>query len=82
MVWKLKMNQKFEISSEYIELNKLLKASGLCGTGGVAKMIIKDGLVIVDGEIETRVRRKIKNGMIVQYNNHNLKVICKNKITD
>ena len=76
------MHQEFEISSEYIELNKLLKASGLCGTGGVAKMIIKDGLVIVDREIETRVRRKIKDGMTVQYNNHNLKVICKNKITD
>jgi len=73
------MHQKFEISGEYIELNKLLKASGLCGTGGVAKMIIKDELVIVDGEIETRVRRKIIDGMIVQYNNHTLKVICKNK---
>lgn len=74
------MNQEFEISSEYIELNKLLKASGLCDSGGFAKMVIKDGLVTVDGEIETRVRRKIKNEWIIQYNNQTLQVICKTKI--
>jgi len=74
------MNQKFEISSKYIELNKLLKASGLCDSGGFAKMVIKDGLVTVDGEIETRVRRKIKNEWIIQYNNQTVQVICKTKI--
>jgi ribosome-associated protein len=74
------MNQEFEISSEYIELNKLLKARGLCDSGGSAKMVIKDGLVTVDGEIETRVRRKIKNEGIIQYNNQTLQVICRTKI--
>jgi len=68
------MNQKFEITGDYIELNKLLKASGLCGSGGQAKMVIKDGLVFVNGEIEIRVRRKIKAGMIVKYNFQTLKV--------
>jgi len=74
------MNQEFEISSKYIELNKLLKASGLCDSGGFAKMVIKDGLVTVNGEIETRVRRKIKNEWIIQYNNQTLQVIYKTKI--
>ena len=74
------MNQEFEISSEYIELNKLLKASGLCDSGGFAKMVIKDGSVTVNGEIETRVRRKIKNEWIIQYNNQTLQVIYKTKI--
>ena len=74
------MNQKFEISSEYIELNKLLIASGLCDSGGLAKMVIKDGLVTIDGEIETRVRRKVKGKRIIQYNNQTLQVICKTKI--
>ena len=74
------MNQKFEILSEYIELNKLLKASGMCDSGGFAKMVVKDGLVTVDGEIETRVRRKIYNEMIIKYNNQTLQVICKTKI--
>ncbi len=71
------MNQYFKISGDYIELNKLLKASGLCGTGGQAKMIIKDGLVLVDEEIETRIRRKLKHGMVVKYNNQTLKIVGK-----
>ncbi len=66
--------QSFEISGEYIELIKLLKASGLCGTGGQAKMLVEDQLVMVDGEIETRKRRKIKPGMIVEYDSYSIKV--------
>ncbi len=69
------MDQLFTISSEYIELNKLLKATGLCATGGQAKMLVEDLLVTVDGEIETRKRRKIKDGMIVKYDIHSIKVI-------
>ena len=51
------MDQNFSISSEYIELIKLLKATGLCSTGGQAKMLVEDQLVTVDGKIETRKRR-------------------------
>ena len=71
------MDQQFVISDEYIELNKLLKASGLCGTGGQAKMVIEDELVTVDDEIETRKRRKIREGMIVRYDSHSVKVVIK-----
>jgi ribosome-associated protein len=71
------MDQLFVITDEYIELNKLLKASGVCDTGGQAKMIVEDGLVTVDGETETRKRRKIKDGMIVKYGAHCVKVVCK-----
>ena len=52
------IDQHFVISDEYIELNKLLKASGLCDTGGQTKMVIEDKLVTVNGETETRKRRK------------------------
>ena len=69
------MDQVFKISGEYIELIKLLKASGLCGTGGQAKMVVEDRLVTVDGEIETRKRRKVKGGMLVKYDNHSIKVV-------
>jgi len=69
------MIEIFTISDEYIELNKLLKASGLCGSGGQAKMVIEDNLVTVAGTIETRKRRKIKDGMTVTYNSRNLKVV-------
>ncbi len=71
------MEQVFTISSEYIELIKLLKATGVCGTGGQAKMLVEDQLVMVDGEIETRKRRKVKGGMIVKYDNHSIKVVYK-----
>jgi ribosome-associated protein len=69
------MDQTFTISSEYIELNKLLKATGLCSTGGQAKMLIEDRSVLVDDEIETRIRRKIKKGMTVKYDNNSIKVV-------
>ncbi len=71
------MDQHFEISGEYIELNKLLKASGLCDTGGQAKIVIEDGLVAVDGETEMRKRRKLRDGMIVKYGIHGVRVISK-----
>lgn len=69
------MNEQFEITDEYIELNKLLKASGLCESGGHTKIVIEDGLVTVDGETETRKRRKIRDGMIVTYDKHSIKVV-------
>lgn len=71
------MDDVFVIVDEYIELNKLLKASGLCGTGGQAKIVIEDELVSVNGEIETRKRRKIRDGMIVKYDTQSIKVVKK-----
>jgi len=71
------MVEEFAISGEYIELNKLLKASGLCDTGGQAKIIIEDESVTVNGEIETRKRRKISSGMVVKYNTQSIMVIKK-----
>ncbi len=72
------MDQQFEISAEYIELNKLLKASGLCDTGGQTKMVIEDKLVLVDDKIETRKRRKLKDGMVVKYGTYSVRVVFKN----
>lgn len=71
------MDQVFKITHEYIELNKLLKATGVCSTGGQAKLAIEDGQVFVNGEVETRKRRKLKNGMIVKYNTLCIKVAAK-----
>jgi ribosome-associated protein len=64
----------FEISGDYIELNKLLKASGLCDSGGMAKMVITDGQVQVDGLVEYRIRRKIRNGQTVAFNQRSVGV--------
>ena len=48
-----------EISKEPVELYKILKFEGMVGSGGEAKMVIADGLVLVNGNIETRKRKKI-----------------------
>jgi ribosome-associated protein len=66
---------EFAIRGEYIELDKLLKAARLCGTGGEAKMVISEGLVTVDGETELRLRRKVRPGMTVSYNGQSVSVV-------
>ncbi len=65
---------EFKITGEYIELDKLLKATHLCGTGGEARIVISEGLVTVDGVVELRLRRKIRPGMSIQYDGHVLAV--------
>jgi ribosome-associated protein len=57
---------RFELQGEYIELNVLLKLLGLAPSGGAAKAMIAEGAVRVDGETETRVRRKLRPGQSVR----------------
>ena len=58
---------KFELKNEHIELIKLLKVTGLCATGGMAKVVTEEGLVKVDGVVEYRKRRKINKGQQVEF---------------
>jgi len=58
--------KEFKITGEYIQLNQLLKAAGIAGTGGHAKMLIDEGQVRVNGEVEYRLRNKIKVGFKVE----------------
>ena len=51
-----------------IRLDQLLKVSGLAQTGGHAKMVIQGGEVFVNGEIETRRRRKLFAGDKIEFN--------------
>ena len=69
------MEQEFELKGEYIELVKLLKVTGLCQTGGEAKMVTSDGLVKVDGEVETRKKKKIRHNQLVEFEGNTIKVI-------
>ncbi len=50
---------------ETITLNDTLKLSGLAETGGHAKVMIQAGEVLVNGEVETRRKRKLKEGDVV-----------------
>lgn len=67
--------ETFNISGDYIELNKLLKASGCCPTGGMAKLSISEGLVMVDGTVEYRKRCKIRNGQEVTFAGRTIRIV-------
>ncbi|EMI5490303.1 ribosome-associated protein YbcJ [Providencia stuartii] len=58
----------------HIELCDLLKIEGWAESGAMAKAMIADGLVQVDGIIETRKRCKIPAGKIVSMGNQKIKV--------
>jgi ribosome-associated protein len=66
---------EFELDGhDYIELHSLLKVTGLCESGGVAKLLISDGLIQVDGAVETRKRCKIRTGQIVNFDGQQITV--------
>ena len=53
---------EFSLRTPYIDLLQLLKATGLCATGGEAKWAVDEGRVVVNGEPESRRRRKLVAG--------------------
>jgi len=54
--------REFKLTSEYIELVKLLKFFGIAETGGHAKIIVEDGEVFLNGTREFRKRAKLRAG--------------------
>jgi ribosome-associated protein len=62
--------------AEYIELNKLLKLLKLVESGGMAKMVIGDELVWVNKAIETQIRKKLRIGDIVNFENVQIEIIA------
>ncbi|MBQ6393312.1 MAG: RNA-binding S4 domain-containing protein [Eubacterium sp.] len=66
---------EFRLKDEYIKLGQLLKAAGLVGSGVDAKMVIQDGLVKVDGQVDTRRGRKIYEGMVVEFQGQQIKAV-------
>ena len=56
-----------DTSTKRIELNAFLRINGVAGTGGQVKLIIRLGSVKVNGEIETRNKRKLHAGDVVEY---------------
>ena len=54
-----------DITREPVELYKILKFEGFVESGAQAKLVIADGYVTVNGEVETRKRRKMLNGDVI-----------------
>lgn len=60
---------------EFIKLGQALKKAGLVGSGVDAKMVIQDGLVTVNGEVETQRGKKLHGGEVISFNGEQVKVV-------
>lgn len=63
-----------EISIEPVELYKILKFEGMVSTGGEAKLVIADGQVSVNGAVETRKRRKMVSGDVIEFGKKSIRL--------
>jgi ribosome-associated protein len=61
----MQQNVTFELRTDHITLDALLKATALASSGGAAKQMILEGQVQVDGLVEQRRGRKIRAGHVV-----------------
>lgn len=66
--------KEVKIYTEFIKLDDFLKFAGVLGTGGMAKAVIQDGLVTVDGEVCTMRGKKLRGGEVVSFNGETVKV--------
>ena len=63
------------LNKEPVELHKILKFEGLVPSGGVAKLAIDSGDVLVNGEVETRKRKKIYAGDVIEFNGEIIRMV-------
>lgn len=63
-----------KLRDEFIKLGQALKAAGLVESGVDAKEVIVQGLVVVNGEIETRRRRKLYDGDEVEFDGDKISI--------
>lgn len=59
---------KVKITTEFIKLDALMKFASMTGSGGEAKAVINEGLVLVNGEVCTMRGKKIRSGDVVSFN--------------
>jgi len=69
--------KEVKVSKEPVELYKILKLQGIVSSGGEAKHVITEGQVLVNGKVETRKRKKIFAGDIVEFGNEKIRIRLK-----
>ena len=69
--------QELKLRDDYIKLGQALKAAGLVSSGFDAKMVIKDGLVKVNGETEFQRGKKLYDGALVAFQGEEIRIIGK-----
>ncbi len=70
------MSMTLAVRGEYIQLDQLLKATGMCESGGAAHAAIAEGLVRVDGAVDTRKRAKLRPGQIVSFAGETVELVA------
>lgn len=66
--------ETIQLREEYIKLGQALKAAGLVETGVDAKFFIQDGLVKVNGQVETQRGKKLYNGDVVEFEGNTIQI--------
>ena len=67
---------RFELDRDHIELNQLLKLTGVCDSGGAGKHLVASGAVRVDGAVELRKTCKIRAGQVVALQGARIRVLA------
>ena len=67
---------EFSLNREFVQLNQLLKLTGLCDSGGAGKALVAGGGVSVDGGVESRKTCKIRVGQVVRLGDVEIKVVA------
>jgi ribosome-associated protein len=66
---------EFKVEGEYIPMIQLLKATHLVDTGGEAQIVVAEGEVKYNGEVDYRKRLKVKSGDVVEFRGNKIKVL-------
>lgn len=67
--------ETIKLRDEFIKLGQALKKANLVSSGVEAKMVIQDGLVTLNGEVEVQRGKKLYNGDIVTFNGESFQVV-------
>jgi len=66
----------FQLKLEFVELDNLLKATSLAASGAQARQYILAGLIKINGQVETRIRRKLRLGDFVEFGKHQISIVA------
>jgi ribosome-associated protein len=66
---------EFKVTGDYIPMIQLLKAVGLVPTGGEAQIVVEQGEVTYNGQVDYRKRLKVKPGDVVEFRGKQIRAI-------
>ena len=67
--------KEIKIDTDIIKLDSFMKWAGIVSMGSEAKILILNGEVKLNGEVETRRGKKLKKGDILEFNGENYKIV-------